>query len=119
MSESFPAVVNAHGTLSIYFSDSIATRSVEIACVVDLTDFDDVIGVEILKWGGQLSGGRIDVPSPSGQFRWSYDNEMDALYIHVKLGRGQIQKRSAGTVSLDSDQRVLNLEIPLSPTSDG
>jgi hypothetical protein len=78
-----------------------------------LTDFGDVIGGEILDWRRHLSGGVIDVPSPSGQFRWSYDDEIDALYIHVTAGRGQIQMRSTGTVDLDSDQRVLSLGVTL------
>jgi len=109
----FPIAVVGDGTVSIRFSDEISSQSVEVACTVDLTDFGDVIGVEVLDWRGQLSGGVIDAPSACGQVRWSYDEEVDAIYIHLMEGRGQIQRSAVGSAKLASNRRVVRLEIPI------
>jgi uncharacterized protein YuzE len=113
MSHSFPSVEVSEGNLSISFLDSTPSRSVEVSCVVDLTDFGDVIGVEVLDWRHQLSGGLLDAPRASGQVRWSYDEEIDALYVHVMDGRSQTQLPATAKVSLDSRQRVVCLEVPV------
>jgi nucleoside diphosphate kinase len=113
MNESMPTVVSADGVISVYFLDSNVTQSIEVACVVDFTDFRVVVGIEILDWHRQLSGGQIGRPSASGQLRWSYDHEIDALYIHTNDGRGQNQERTTCTVRLDANQRVVTVQVPL------
>lgn len=69
-------------------------RPLDIDCVVDLTDFGEVVGVEVLDVSRQLAGGVVDPPTLQGEIRWSYDDEIDALYVHVADGRGQMQRRS-------------------------
>ena len=113
MNESFPRVEIIDGMMSIDFVASDATRSHTVTCVLDYTDFGDPVGIEVLDWSHQLSGGYIDAPSVSGQVRWSYDDEIDALYIHTSNARGQNQQRTTATVRLDASQRVVALLIAL------
>lgn len=113
MSGSLPSMSSNGVTISIQFSDSATFRSVEVDCVIDQTDFGDVIGVEIIGLHRQLSGGLIDAPRTSGGVRWSYDNEIDSFYVHVMEGRSQVQTRVTGKVSLDASQRVVLLEVPV------
>lgn len=79
MSEDLPSAAVHDGILTVRFLDAVVTRSVEAACVVDQTDFGDVIGVEILGYRRQLSGGAIEAPRAPGSVRWSYEDEMDAF----------------------------------------
>lgn len=116
MSNHFPSASLSEEALSIRFRESPVVQSVEVACVIDQTDLGDVIGVEILGFRRQLSGGMIDAPRSAGQVRWSYDHEMDALYVYVTEGRSQVQTAVAGRISLDSAQRVVLLEAPI-PTA--
>jgi len=113
MNESFPLAEIADGIMTVSFMDSDTTKSIDVTCVVDYTDFGDVVGIEILDWRHQLSGGQIDAPSASGQLRWSYDAEIDALYIHTTDTRGQNQRRMTATAKLDAKQRVVTVEVPL------
>jgi hypothetical protein len=113
MKQSFPSVVTADGTVKICFSDSEASESLEVACVVDLTDFGDVLGIEVLAWQRQLSGGKIVAPSVSENVRWSYDEEIDALSIHLREGYSQVQRPATCVVNLDSSKRVVCLEFPI------
>jgi hypothetical protein len=111
MKQSFPSVVTTDGIVTIYFSDSEASQSCEVACVVDLTDFGDVLGIEVLEWQRQLSGGKIVAPSASERVRWSYDEEIDALSIHLREGYSQVQRPATCVVSLDGSKRVVCVEL--------
>ena len=113
MNEPMPTVVSADGVISVRFLDSDVTQSIEVVCVVDFTDFGVVVGIEILDWHRQLSGGQIDSSSASGKLRWSYDQEIDALYIHTGDERGQNQEGTICTVRLDANQRVVTVDVPL------
>jgi hypothetical protein len=108
----FPHATISEETISIQFSDTLVSQSAQVACTVDLTDFSDVVGIEALDWRKQLSGGTLDAPSSQGRVRWSYDDEMDAIYIRVSDGRGQIQRSAVGEAGLDSDRRVVRLDVP-------
>ena len=88
----------------------------ELRCVLDLTDFGDVIGVEVLDLARQLDGGAMDPPRSKGAISWSYDDEIDALYIHVADGRGQVQRTATASAYIDTSGRVVRLEIAV-PTS--
>lgn len=110
MSFDLPAAFQSGELLSIRFLDSVVSESVEVACVVDQTDFGDVIGVEILDLRRQ-SGGLVEAPRASGSVRWSYDAEIDAFYVHVMEGRSQVQTSVTGKISLNSAQRVVMLEV--------
>jgi uncharacterized protein YuzE len=113
MTESFPLAEIADGIMTVRFRESDATKVINITCVVDYTDFGDVVGIEILDWRHQLAGGQIDAPPASGQLRWSYDAEIDALYIHTTDARGQNQRRMTATAKLDAKQRVVIVKVPL------
>jgi uncharacterized protein YuzE len=112
-----PSAEASGQTLYVRFLDSPATSSVEVACVIDQTHFGDVIGVEILDLRRQLSGGVVGGPRASGRVRWSYDSEIDAFYVHVMEGNSQVQTSATGKVSLDTDQRVVLMEIPVPPAT--
>lgn len=118
MNEHLPLIEIADGIISVRFAESVTEQLLDVTCVIDYTDFGDVVGVEILDWRHQLSGGQIDAPSDSGLPRWSYDDEIDALYIHTTDGGGQNQQRTTAAVKLDASRRVVTVEIPLpSPTT--
>ncbi len=109
----FPATVIDDGTVSVWFSDELPSQSIEVKCTVDLTDFGEMIGVEVLDWHNQLSGAVLDAPSAFVKIRWSYDEEVDAFYLHLVDGRGQIQRSVVGKVGIDSNRRVVLLEVPI------
>jgi hypothetical protein len=111
MKQSFPSVVAADGIVTIYFSDSAVSESLEIKCVVDMTDFADLLGIEVLRWGQQLFGAKIVAPSDSKSVRWTYDEDVDALYIRLRHGRSQIQKSTTCSVSLDESKHVICLQL--------
>jgi hypothetical protein len=113
MNELFPRVEISDGMMSIYFMAAEATQSYVVTCVMDYTDFGDLVGIEILDWRNQLSGGHIDGPSASEYPRWSYDDEIDALYIRTSDARGQNQQRTTASIDLDARQRVVTLQIAL------
>jgi uncharacterized protein YuzE len=85
--------------------------STSLACVVDLTYLGDVVGVEILDFGRQLSGGVAPISPKGGGVRWSYDPEMDAFYIHVAEGSGQVQRKATAVAFLDSDGQLTAIEL--------
>jgi hypothetical protein len=114
----FPRIDISDCMMAIYFMAADAAQSYVVACVMDYTDFGDLVGIEVLDWRKQLSGGRIDGPSTSEYPRWSYDDEIDALYIRTSDARGQNQQRATASVDLDASQRVVALQIALpSPTT--
>lgn len=115
MSGPLPSATVNEDVLSVRFLGSAVARTTEVACVVDQTDFGEVVGVEILGLRRQLSGGLVDAPRASGEVRWSYDAEIDAFYLHVAEGRGQVQTAVTGKASLDSAQRLVLLEAPVPP----
>jgi hypothetical protein len=94
----------------------VIVKRVEVACVLDPTDFGEVIGVEVLDLRRQFSGAVVEAPRSSGQVGWSYDSEVDAFYVRVAEGSGQVQTSATGTIGLDSIQRVALLEVPIPPT---
>jgi uncharacterized protein YuzE len=101
------------GVLCFRFFDSPAIRSIDIDCVADLTDFGDVVGIEILDLRGQLAGGMVEPPKSDGDFRWAYDEEIDALYLRVTDARGQVQRSLTAQARLDSLGRFVQLDVDL------
>jgi uncharacterized protein YuzE len=99
--------------LHVRLLEADPVRSLEVSCVVDATDFGEVVGVEMLDVGRQLAGGIVDPASFRGGVGWSYDAEVDALYVHVADGRGQVQRGSTVRAQLDSTGRLVQLDVPL------
>jgi uncharacterized protein YuzE len=114
VSDFLPYAEIEQAVLRVQLVDAGGVRSLDIDCVVDLTDFDEVVGVEILDLRKQLAGGTIGPSVEGSSIRWSYDAEMDALYLHVMDGRGQVQRRSAASGQLDAGGRLVRLDVPLS-----
>lgn len=117
MSLELPSAALYNGTLVIRFMEAMVSRSMKVICVIDQTDFGNVVGIEVLDFRRQLHGGLLQGPRSAGAVRWSYDDEIDAFYIHVMDGRGQIQASVVGTVGLDDAQRVVLLEVPVPSVS--
>jgi len=99
--------------LHLHILSSDATNSSQLRCVLDLTDLGQVIGVEVLDLTAQLDGGVIAPSRSSGEIQWSYDAEIDALYIHVASGRGQVQRSVVANAELDDAGRIVEISVPL------
>ena len=85
-----------------------------VKCVLDRDDFRDVIGVEILGIRGQLGRDASVRPGVAGpNVRWSYDEEMDAFYLHLRPGTASHQEPVEGLASLNADGELVALEIPI------
>jgi hypothetical protein len=98
--------------LRVVLLDSEPVRSIGLDCVVDLTDMGEIVGIEVLDVQRQLGGG-VMPPAVLGELRWSFDDEMDAFYLQVAQGRGQIQKSAKAIARLDSTQHVVQFDIPV------
>lgn len=116
MSAFCPWAAIEKGILRVRLLGSDPMRSLDIDCVLDLTDFDEVVGIEVLDLTRQLAGGTVAPPGQASSIRWSYDAEMDALYLHVADGRGQAQRSSRARGQLDAGGRLVELNIPLGRT---
>lgn len=112
MTDFRPTAYLRDGVLHVAITDAEITRTVELRCVLDQTDFGDVVGVEVLDFARQLEGGAIDPPRGRGEIRWSYDDEIDALYVHVGEGRGQIQQTATLKAHIDQTGKVVGLTVP-------
>ncbi len=70
-----------------------------------------LIGVEILDFRRQLGGATLAPRRVTDDFRWSYDPESDALYLHLKTGPAQIQQTSTEIADIDALSLVAALEV--------
>jgi hypothetical protein len=102
-------------TIVIRFLDAEVARTVQVECVIDQTDFGDVVGIEIISFRGQLNGGQLEGAQSAGAVKWSYDEQYDMLWALVMMGRSQVQTSVIATVGLDAAQRVVRLEAPVPP----
>jgi uncharacterized protein YuzE len=108
-----PSATVERDRLCLLLLENRPVRSLKLDCVVDLTYLGQVVGIEVLDFQRQLGEG-VTVPRADfGPLKWSYDNEMDALYIRIGQDRGQIQESANATVGLDLTQHVVRLEIPV------
>lgn len=84
--------------------------------MLDMDDFGEVGGIEVLDWHKQLPRGAVlDTARGCGPVRWAYDDEIDAIYIHVSKARAQVQRSARATVALDHSRRVVRLEVSVPP----
>jgi hypothetical protein len=112
MTEFVPFEERQNGNLKIRLRpESEALRSITLSCVVDLTYLGEVVGLEVLDFGRQLSGARAPVSPRRGGIRWSYDAEVDAFYLHVADGPGQVQRKERAVAYLGSDDQLSALEL--------
>ena len=116
MTDQYPSARASGGTLSVYFSGTPPTEIAEIECVLDMDDFGEVGGIEVLGWHRQLPRGAVlDAPRGCGPVRWAYDDEVDALYIHISKARAQAQRSARAKVALDRSRHVVGLDLPVPP----
>ena len=108
-----PSAFLQDGVLHVVVLDRGPTRTIDVRCVLDQTDFGDVVGVELLDLARQIEGGAIDPAPCTGGLSWSYDAEIDALYVHVAKGPGQIQRSSIASVHIGPMGKVVGLSIAL------
>lgn len=87
-----------------YLRESQSSRLVEIECVLDLTYLGDVVGIEVLDLRKQLGGGSVSSFRAEGKVRWSYDDKIDALYIYIGHGSGQVQRSATATAHSNAQQ---------------
>jgi hypothetical protein len=106
-------VVLTGNELEVQLRDGIPERSMAVDCIVDMTYLGAIIGVEILDLRRQLNGGKVKPSTVKGNPRWSYDEEIDAFYLHVTTGPGQVQRKAKATVLLDSAGRVVRILVPI------
>ena len=97
----------------IRFLPAEPTSWVRLASVVDLDDFGELVGVEVLDAKRQLGGGDIPVSPASGRPRWGYDPEIDALYVHTGSGRGQVQQKREVEAGLDASHQLVEVRVQL------
>jgi len=111
VSAQHPRVRVSDGVLIVDLVPASPARRISFECVVDRTDFGDVVGIEILDFRPQLCGGtspaspNIDVP------RWSYDEEIDAFYITLLNTTAAVERSTIGVAVLDTAKQVISLEI--------
>lgn len=84
-------------------------------CVIDQTDLGEIVGIEILDLVRQLAGGRAPSAPLAGFPRWSYDEEIDAFYVHLADGRAQVQKSGSCTAYVDQEGQLNALELRVTP----
>lgn len=99
--------------LRVRFREGTQVREAPFDCVVDLAGDGRVIGVEILDFARQSGGGTVVSTRVTDAFRWAYDPEVDAFYLHVQEGPAPEQKKSTGRAWLDAGDRLLSLEVAL------
>lgn len=108
-----PSVVVSDEVLILKLAAASSAVEVEVQfdCVIDQSDFGDVVGVEILDLRQQLAGGRASASPTDGFPRWSYDDEIDAFYVRVAPGRAQVQQTGAGIAHVDREGLLCVLEV--------
>jgi len=108
-----PRVSISDGVLVIQLSNSVGLRVVPFEGMVTRAHFGDPVGVEILDLKGQL-GSTVTLPAPRDQvLRWSYDEEIDALYVRLSGHGSHGQRRVTGTARLDGWGTLVSLQIPM------
>jgi hypothetical protein len=108
-----PSVTVRGGVWTVSLGAAEGGRQVDFEGIVDQTDFGDVVGIEILDLNRQVEA--VAPHSPRrGYPRWSYDDEIDAFYVHVADGPGQVQRVTSGSALVDAAGTLTTLEVTVS-----
>ena len=103
----------------IRFSESIETaKGIFVRCILDLDQFQNVIGVEILglrRIVGQDCLEFIDqlIQSPNELYRISYDAESDSFYLKLAKERSFDQKSVDGEILVGENGQVVALKVKM------
>jgi uncharacterized protein YuzE len=97
--------------------DEASIRSIPIELVLDLDQFGEVIGIEILSLkslGGRKALPAKRPPAGSAQVEFSYDGEADAAYLRFKDDRSLDQRAVDGWLELGKDGSLVGIKAKLS-----
>jgi uncharacterized protein YuzE len=92
---------------------SNSMTKIGVECVLDVDDFDEVAGIEVLDVSSQLQipGSACVEPIDSPGVRLTYDETVDALYLKLGRARAQHQILTGATFSLDSKHVLVRVEV--------
>ena len=115
-----PRVFYEAGTLRVMFRDpKQVTQSRDVDVAVDLDEFDDPSGIEVLGLcsvlGSHAADDLVDL-AVGPDVRFGYDRESDAAAIGVAVGSGTRVRKSLprrAVAGLDPDGRLVTIEIKL------
>jgi uncharacterized protein YuzE len=114
-----PVASFTNGSLRIAFADPrCVSESRDLEVVVDLDEFGDPCGVEMIGMSAALGANApVLAESLAGEeVRFSYDRESDAAAIGVSVGTGTRVRRSVprqAVVGLDSAGRLITVAIQI------
>jgi hypothetical protein len=101
------------GVLVIQLSNAVGLRVVPFEGMISRGAHSDPVGVEILDLKAQL-GNAVRLPAQGADaLRWSYDEEIDALYVRLSGHGAHAQRRVMGTARLDGWGCLVSLQIPM------
>jgi uncharacterized protein YuzE len=103
-------------TLCVRLGEGGVVQSVEVECVVDMTHYGDVAGIEILDFRRQLPRTVVQ-PAADESMRWSYDPEVDAFYLHLRDVSATSQVKTVCRALLRDGRVLIGFEADLGRTS--
>lgn len=112
---SYPNIAATMNSLSVEFAPHPGhVKNLPLQMVLDYGESGEVIGVEILNLAfeaGKNCLGIISsiVPIQEDGLKFSYDEECDAFYLRLKVGKSLRQKVVQGNTCLDADGRIVRL----------
>ena|SRR5437867_2329006 len=114
MTSFVPSVGFVSGCLLLRLDDSEGVYRRPFRCILDRDPFGDITGVEILDIRRQLDGAVVTSSTVTRDFRWSYDPDVDAFYVHIQRGSSltPTQESCDGVALVSADNRLVSLEIP-------
>lgn len=104
---------NESRSAKVVFREAEPSREVPFECVLDLDDFGEVLGIEVLDFQGQIGAKPPPYDSSKGLPDWSYDEEMDAFYASFIERYSPKQEVRQGSAFVDSDGSVVRLEAKI------
>lgn len=111
----FPRIVETDHSLTAEFAPNPKPASYQpLEMVLDFGESGALSGVEIINLiceVGKNCLGLVStvVPTEGDALKYSYDDDCDAFYLHLRVGRSLHQKVIQGAAGLDADGRIASL----------
>jgi uncharacterized protein YuzE len=102
--------ISEGGSARVVFKATEPAQEVPFECVLDLDDFGEILGIEVLDFNRQIGVKPSPYDSSKGMPRWSYDKEIDALYVRFIDRRSPRQEVREGSAFVDPQGSVVCLE---------
>lgn len=115
----YPNIVREDDSLDVVFSSSdVPLSKVRVRCVLDVDQFGEVIGIEILNLKDQVGNrclGAIEetLRKPVGDLHYSYNDDVDAFYLRVSEGRSVDQKAVDAVLVISDKGQVVSMQIDM------